>query len=331
MQEVLAQARRGPWPGLVAAVLVVAGLLPVQLKLSPPAMVVERFWPGAGWVLIAALAVYAAWLTNRMRDPGRQPVWRRRVWALFSAVFYLQLLIGLLGAEQFLMTGKLHFPIPAVIAAGPAFRGGGWFMPILFAASVLLVGPAWCSHLCYLGAWDQAFARRHPKPIELPGWVLVARWLSPLVVVGAAFGLRAAGASWVPAGCLALGFGLGGVAVMGLASARTGVMIHCTAWCPMGAIASLVGKLNPFRIRMGPECDACGTCSRACRYQALSEADLQRRRPGMSCTLCGDCVGTCRKGQMVYRFPGLGPQAARTAFIVVVVALHALFLGVAMI
>ncbi len=331
MQEIVPSPRFRPWPSLVAAGLVVLGLVPVQLKLDPPVMVAERFWPGAGWGLIAVLSLYAAWLVARMRDPGRQPVWRRRVWTLFSVVFYLQLVIGLSGVEQFLMTGRLHFPIPALIAAGPAYRGGGWFMPILFTASVLLVGPAWCSHLCYQGAWDHAFARRRRRPAVLPGWVGVLRWISPVVIIGMALGLRALGASWVLAGGLALGFGLGGVAVMGLVSARTGVMVHCTAWCPMGAIASLLGKLNPFRIRMGAECDACGTCSRACRYQALGQADLERRRPGPSCTLCGDCVGSCRKSQMVYWFPGLGPEAARTAFIVVAVSLHAMFLGVAMI
>jgi hypothetical protein len=45
--------------------------------------------------------------------------------------------------------------------------------------------------------------------------------------------------------------------------------------------------------------------------------------------LCGDCVGRCRDAQIGYRFPGLQPLQARALFIVMVVGLHASFLGVA--
>ncbi len=128
---------------------------------------------------------------------------------------------------------------------------------------------------------------------------------------------------------LAAGFGLGGVAVMATATRRTGTMAHCTTWCPLGAVATLLGRLHPFRVRMDASCTACGVCSLACRYDALRPADIEARRPGVSCTLCGDCVGACPHGSMGYRFPGLTPNAARTLFLVLAVTLHAVFLGVA--
>jgi hypothetical protein len=61
----------------------------------------------------------------------------------------------------------------------------------------------------------------------------------------------------------------------------------------------------------------------------LNEADIKRRRPGITCTLCGDCVTTCKPGQITYWLPGLNPPRARAVFIVIIVALHAAFLGVA--
>jgi polyferredoxin len=319
------------WPRLVAAGLVFGGLVPVQLQVHPAGILIERFVPGAGWAMMVLLSAYAFFLAGRMLDPRLSALWRRRVWALFSLAFYLQLLIGLAGVEQFLMSGKLHFPIPALIAAGPAYREAGWFMPTLFAVSVLLLGPAWCSHLCYQGAWDHAFSRRRKKPVPLPGWTRVVRLLSPLLVMVVAFTLGWFGVSWVLAGGLALAFGMLGVMVMGLLSSRTGQMVHCLTYCPMGAIASLLGKLNPFRMRIADGCDQCGSCTLVCRYNAVNPADLERQRVALSCTLCGDCIKACRKGQMRYWLPGLGPQAARTTFVVMAVTLHGIFLGVAMI
>ncbi|MBS3778984.1 MAG: hypothetical protein KGY41_01170, partial [Desulfovermiculus sp.] len=49
----------------------------------------------------------------------------------------------------------------------------------------------------------------------------------------------------------------------------------------------------------------------------------------LTCTLCGDCVGQCPNGLIGYRFPGLNPEQARTAFVVLIVSIHTLFLGVA--
>jgi hypothetical protein len=87
--------------------------------------------------------------------------------------------------------------------------------------------------------------------------------------------------------------------------------------------------MNPFRIRISSGCSDCGACSLPCRYDALSKEDIGRRRPGPSCTLCGDCLSRCRDSQIGYRFLGLSPAAARSLFLVLVVAGHASFLGVA--
>lgn len=325
---------RGSTPVSVAAVaLTLVVLVPVQLVVDPPGLLLERFLPTSGWLEIALLALYAGWLAEVMVDPARSPRWRVRVWRLFSAVFFGQLLIGLLGADDFLMTGKLHLPVPALIVAGPIYRGAGFFMPILFTATVILVGPAWCSHLCYIGAWDDVAARGLRGARRRPGGV--APWHRSLqfgllaAAVLVAGGLRAAGAPWQVAVAVGAVFGVGGVAVMALWSRKTGVMTHCTSYCPIGVLATTLGRLNPFRVRMSEECDGCGACAAACRYDALRPAHIERRRPGPSCTLCGDCVGRCRGGQLGYRLGSLSSWRARSVFIAMVVALHAGFLGVA--
>lgn len=228
-----------------------------------------------------------------------------------------------------MMTGRLHLPVPALIAAGPLYRGHGWFMLVLFGATILLVGPAWCSYLCYLGAWDDRAARLAGPPRSLPPW---RRDLRPAALAGVllgAFCLREAGAPAAVAAALAAAFGIIGVGIIFTWSRKTGVMAHCTAYCPMGWLACRLGKVSPFRIRIRQGCMECGACRRVCRYDALSEQNIRNRRPGESCTLCGDCLAQCRKNEIEYHFLGLEPNRARALFIVIIVALHAAFLGVA--
>jgi len=106
-------------------------------------------------------------------------------------------------------------------------------------------------------------------------------------------------------------------------------MVHCTAYCPIGFLAVVGGRMSPFRVRIRQGCTDCGACTVACRYDALRPEDVARRRPGGSCTLCGDCLKSCRGGFLEYRFPGLSTETSRRVFFAVVAALHAVFLGVA--
>ena len=316
-------------PGLAAFLLAGVLFVVIQLVTEPAAILLERFLAAGGWWEGALLAVYAGWLADRLREPHLARRLRPRVWLLFSVVFFAQLLLGLAGIEKLLMTGDLHLPVPALIAAGPLFRGGGLFMAVLFSVSVLVLGPAWCSWLCYIGAWDDRAARAREEPTTLPRWRSPVRLGILAVVVTAAFALGRLGFSAVTAGWLAAGFGLVGVGIMVFWSRRTGHMVHCTLWCPMGWLATRLGKVSPWRLRIADSCTDCGSCTPACRFDALYPADVLERVPGEACTLCGDCVDHCPTESLEYRLPGVSPARARTAFFVIVAAWHAVFLGVA--
>jgi ferredoxin len=325
---------RGDRTGARAAafLLTVIGLALIRSRVPFPILLADRYFPGWGWLEIMALGVYAQWIVGLMLAPKGHSRNRPRIWAAFSAVFFGQLILGLAGMESMLMTGTLHLPVPALIAAGPVFRGEGFFMPILFGVTVLLVGPAWCSHLCYIGAWDDIMSRRGPRPapsVALRRLSVAGRGATLVLAVGAALLLRALGVPGATAVLFAAVFGLAGVGIMALVSRRLGLMAHCTAYCPMGLVANLLGKLSPWRVRIGQECTGCGACFTRCRYGALDADRVAQGSPALSCTLCGDCVSACAHGQIGYRFPGLTGGAARTVFIVLVVSLHAVFLGVA--
>lgn len=301
----------------------------IQFKVKPPILLLERFFPGAGMIEVVLLAVYAAWITEKMLASPDTSRLRSRIWLLFSIVFFAQFILGLSGVEKCMMTGKLHLPIPALIMAGPIYRGAGFFMPILFVSTVLLVGAAWCSHLCYIGSWDNSMARKRSKAQTLPKWWSFARLGILGMVILAALVLRYSGLGATLATIVAITYGIIGVLVMMLLSRHKGTMIHCTVYCPIGLVADIFGRINPFRIHFTPNCDDCSACSYVCRYNALTQVDIQKKRPGLSCTLCGDCLPACQKSALSYGFLGFSPTTARRIFLILIISLHAIFLGVA--
>jgi polyferredoxin len=295
-------------------------------KLTP--LISERLIPGAGWIELFFLSLYASWLTGLALDDSRRSKVRTWAWLLFSIVFFIQFAIGLLGVKKFLMTGALHVPVPAMILAGPIYRASAsLFMPVLFLSTVVLAGGAWCSWFCYFGSWDNLSARKQERAGGLPkNWFLKRILLFGAVILGA-IALRIAGVPGSSAAVAGILFGIVGVGVMAFISRKTGTMIHCTVFCPIGLLTNLVSKINPFRIRIGEGCTECRSCSRVCRYGALSSRAITQRKPGLTCTLCGDCLSACRTSQISYHFPGLGAEAAKKVFVVIVVVIHTLFLG----
>jgi polyferredoxin len=325
-----ARGAQSKWAAALLTFLLTAGILSLARWKAPfPILLADRFLPGSGWIQILLLAIYGVLLINRMADRRDTAGIRLKIWLTFSVVFFAQFILGVAGLEKLLMTGRLHVPVPAVVIAGPIFRGERFFMPILFVSTIILVGPAWCSHLCYIGAWDglAATARRRGGSLS-SGWT----WLRFAVFAATpvlAVLLRFFKVSGLSAGIIATGFGALGLAVMAGLSTRRGVMVHCTAICPLGLASNLLGRVSPFRIRIGPSCTDCGRCTASCRYNALSAQRIAKRRPGYTCTLCGDCIASCETGALGYTFFRASPSTSRLIFLVLAVSLHAVFLGVA--
>ncbi|MEZ6854953.1 4Fe-4S binding protein [Halodesulfovibrio aestuarii] len=293
-------------------------------------LLADRFVPGSGAVEIFIIAVYAAWLCGVLLDRRTQRKVRSYAWAFFSFVFFSQLALGLLGFKTFLMTGELHLPVPALIVAGPLFRGSGFFMLILFSVSVLLVGSGWCSHLCYIGAWDDRMSRVHRgRTGRLPAWAPKVRIVLAVVVFAIALGMGVAGVPVVVAVWLAALFGMTGVAVMLFMSRRMKLMVHCSSFCPLGVMSNLLGKISPWRLRFSKDCTKCNACIAVCRYNAITPERLEAGVPAFSCSLCRDCTAVCKHGAAEVRFFGIASPRVTHIFVVLVTSLYAIFLGVA--
>lgn len=310
--------------------LPVAGVLAALSWNAPSLLLADRLLPGAGFLQALGLGLWAAWVAGALADRRGAPAARLRIWRLFSLVFFLQLALGLAVDSLFFMTGRPHLPVPGLILFGPLYRGGGLFMPVLFGVSLLLVGAAWCSHLCYFGVWDTTAARR-VRPAPPPAWLKRSAPLCFLLCLGLTLGLKYSGAAWQAAAAAGLLLGLLLIPAAALYSRKLGLPAYCLGCCPLGFVARLAGRIVPWRVRRTEHCTECGTCVRACRQGALSLPGLRKGGAGASCTLCRDCLSACPRQGLVLRFAGLNgnPATAERLFLIAVSVLHALFLGTA--
>ncbi len=313
---------------LISTIFTLVLLIPV-LIVKPDILLAERFFPGSGWIEIALLTIYAGWLSQVMIHTKNISNIRTKYWFFFSVIFFTQFTLGLFVNDNFLMTGDLHLPIPALIIAAPVYRGEGYFMPILLISTLALVGPAWCSSFCYIGSWDNLAAlKRRPKKVNRRQTIII-RYAMIALVVAVSLILRYAGASITVVIAFAIGFGLIGVFIMLYFSRKLGYMLHCTTYCPIGGVVTLLGKLYPVRVKIDKNtCTSCSICTTHCKYDALSSDDIKAGEAGWNCTLCGDCLTSCHASSISFSFFGMKKNTWEV-YMSIIVATHAAFLALA--
>jgi polyferredoxin len=296
--------------------------------LDNPILVLERFFPGGGWIEVLLAALYGAFLGYKMQNSFNVGRYRRVSWGIFSIVFFGQLVLGVLVSDNFLMTGTLHIPVPAIILAGPIYRGEVTFMVFLFLSTVILTGPSWCSHLCYFGGLDNfAAGSRAAKKNRLPASGLSHTTLAGIILVSLAFRIFQADA------CIALlagvVVGVLGIIIILVFSTRYRIMVHCTHFCPIGTVVRYLKYINPFRMEIASSCTGCMRCTTVCKYDALRAEHINNRKIGATCMYCGDCIAVCHPGALRYRFLGLPPERARSLYLGMTITLHVVFLALA--
>lgn len=300
----------------------------VQVKVERPMLLAERFLRGAGWIEIFLISCYGSFVAYKMQDPLNVPKWRKITWTVFSIAFFTQLIIGLSGFEKFLMTGKLHLPIPMMILGGPIYRGQLSVMTILFISTVVLTGPAWCSQLCYFGAFDNLSSQGKTSREVLKHKGAIKSTVLLLVIIMAII-LRWLNADIRIATIIAVGFGLTGIGIMIFFSVKRKKMVHCVMYCPIGTTVNIFKHINPFRMYIDKNCTLCMHCTQYCKYDSLNPADIKNSKPSITCTLCGDCLAGCHHNSIKYKFPGLDSVKARNLYLILTISLHAACLALA--
>lgn len=300
----------------------------VQIKVENPILLAERFVQGGGWLEIVFVSFYGGFLALKMKNVNNSSKWRLRSWTIFSIVFFCQLVLGIIASDKFLMTGNLHIPVPAMILAGPIYRGQISIMTFLFISTLILTGPAWCSHLCYFGALDGLAAKQKPHAGKLPKKMGIKHSLFFLFILVTLL-LRIFQIKPLLGTILGIAFGVGGLGMILFKSLRKGKMMQCILYCPIGTLVNYGKYINPMRMFIDTNCSFCSSCSSVCRYDALTLTDLTKKKPGKTCTYCGDCLSSCQINSIKYKFAGAGPETSRNIYLVLSISVHVIFLALA--
>jgi polyferredoxin len=201
-------------------------------------------------------------------------------------------------------------------------------MTILFISTVILTGPAWCSQLCYFGAFDNLSSTgKTSKEILKHKGAIKSTVL--IMVIAVAIILRLLKADMLVSTLIAVAFGAGGISIMILYSLNRKKMIHCIMYCPIGTIVNVLKHVNPFRMYIDQSCTLCMNCTKFCKYDALNINDIKNAKPSDTCTLCGDCLAGCHHNSIKYKFLNMKPEQARNLYLVLTISLHAACLALA--
>lgn len=300
----------------------------IQIVPEKPLLIAERFVVGLGWAEVILFSFLAVFIAEKFNNTSRFPHWRKWVWFSFTVFFFSQVILGLFGIEECLMTGKLHFPIPAMIIGGPIYRGELTFMIFLFVGTVLITGPAWCSQLCYFGSFDLLFSGTKSKRFD-PKNMFWIKYSVLILFIAIVLILRIFHISHLYAIIFASLFGIIGVCIMLVFSMKYKKMIHCTYFCPIGSIVTLSKWINPFRITIDSSCDQCMKCTIVCKYNALQVQNVKSLKPGLTCTNCGDCISVCPQMALQYHFFNFSAKKSKKLYVAVVVIVFTVFFAVA--
>ncbi|MEN8154125.1 MAG: 4Fe-4S dicluster domain-containing protein [Acidobacteriota bacterium] len=304
-------------------------LIIAKIKTPLTILLADRFYPGSGWITIFLFAVYGAFAAEKLSG-SKSSVWRLRMWLLFSIVFFTQFFLGIAGLKIFMMTGEAHLPVPAMIAAGPIFRAAGFFMPILYLITLFLLGPAWCSHLCYIGGWDNLSSLRKKIPGIFVKDPRMWQGIMLAVLAAGAIILRLFNLPYASILIYGLVWGMTGIFVIVLLSGKNGTMVHCTSYCPIGFLSVLFAKIYPVKLKIEKKkCTLCLDCIPHCRFGALDKDIIRSGFAGFSCTLCGDCIPSCPHD--AFRITAFGSQSdnIRKIYLGLLAGIMAVFIATA--
>ncbi|MBU1240185.1 4Fe-4S binding protein [Myxococcota bacterium] len=272
--------------------------------------------PHGGLVIAFIFALYGLFLAERMVNARRHATVRRIALRFFSLVFLAQLFLGLFLSSAWLFRGEPSLPHPLFILFSPFDSTKGAHLLFLWAISLVLTGPAFCSHLCWLGTWDHFAAQKKHRatPVSFPRARLIVAAL--VLITGFAaiyfFPLKVT----VTLGFL---FVMGAVFVMMISRSR-GSMVQCGLYCPLGTLTTILSRISPFSIvkssgkKVPPQ---------ECPFGQFSGAQSRGPVPE-GCTLCGDCLDRGASHDLSMKFLRFKFNAW-PLFVALVTGLHAAF------
>ena len=75
----ITEKKESLWGPVFSAIILTAGMLiVVQIMTKRPMLMVDRYFPGMGWIEIVALSLYSGFLIPKLLNPRTSIRWRSR-------------------------------------------------------------------------------------------------------------------------------------------------------------------------------------------------------------------------------------------------------------
>jgi polyferredoxin len=213
---------------------------------------------------------------------------------------------------------------PAKILGGPY----GGFLPIflLWLVSVIALGKGWCSWGCFFGGIDEGFSKiLKKKKINSEKIGNRLRYLSfSVLFVSSIFALilmEPFYCSWLcPLKLVTEYVEMNNIKsyIQGFIFLTLGILLlfllpllmkkraHCGLFCPLGALQSILGNINPYRVRIDKsKCLECGKCKRICPTFSITDENIREGKISITCTRCGLCMDSCPNDAINYHLLGV--------------------------
>jgi len=190
---------------------------------------------------------------------------------------------------------------------------GALTIGVLWLLMIFTIGPGICSWVCFYGGIDEGFSKIRKKPFFrlnvsrkwrdfplaflifllivsfLQGRPVFCNWFCPLKMTGS---------FWDHQQTIKIAqiffFSLILVAFLVVLPILTKKRTFCSLICPFGALASIGGKLSPYRVTIDKlKCNQCQKCISACPIFAIDKQDLAKHKISSYCNYCGRCIDIC--------------------------------------
>ncbi len=162
-------------------------------------------------------------------------------------------------------------------------------------------GRFWCGWMCPRGSFFDNVLGLFPRKRKIPRWLKhpITRWgVFTLIMLGLTYRLIVVWGDLTAMG----GVLFQAVLYTTLVGIGLGVVYNKRSWCavcPMGTLASIIGK-GKQSLQISNECVSCNACTSVCPSQ-IAVADFKQagQISDGDCLKCQRCVTACRRGAIV--------------------------------
>ncbi|AQS58219.1 4Fe-4S binding protein [Desulforamulus ferrireducens] len=195
--------------------------------------------------------------------------------------------------------------LPAVIVTGWVYPPAGFLLLLCMLGAVGLSffsGRSWCDWMCPRGAFFDLFFQKPGLGKTVPTWLRSSKLrYFMLVLIFVVLGTQLY-LSWGDLNGMGMAF-VRLLTITTMVGIVLALLVHPRSWChicPMGTLASLLGK-GKKPLYISTKCTSCNLCTKACPMGLTPHAGKEDGvLTDSDCIKCGSCTVTCNRKALAF-------------------------------